>query len=995
MADTHLPPTPDDEPGRPADDGARRPDDPRGVDDALERDLDKGLAAAFGSQPPADGARDGATDDATGDAGHDDGGEQPATISPTLKPKRRATLSPSRGPETVMQRVESRIGQQSRILLRDEDSEHGASPLLGGGGRQAQSHMPSGRGNYQVLGEIARGGMGQVLKGHDTDLGRDVAMKVLLEEHADSDTILQRFVEEAQIGGQLQHPGIVPVYELGLLDDDRPYFTMKLVKGRTLAALFAERTDRRKGRRRFLGIFEQICQTMAYAHARRVMHRDLKPANIMVGAFGEVQVVDWGLAKVLLEGGVADERCARQPAPQVSIIETVRSGSTGGSQSLVGSVMGTPAYMPPEQAQGEIERLDERADVFALGGILAEILTGRPPYIGEAGKVLEEAASARQDGIRTALDACEAEAALVDLCKRCLSPNRDLRPLNAGALAREVQEFLADREERARQAELEAAEARVKAQQERKARVLTLALATTVLVAGLAGGWGWLHVQEQAAEQVAQTERRRTEVTRKVASILEDAQLLRGQQRFAEAFVALDQADSVLAATLDAPEGLDVRVATLRAEVSGAEREVNAAQAALDRDATLLETLDELQFSGSVVRNDNDRHLERIRGFEQAFADYGWDVEGTDADELAAAVLATDFPREVALAFDSWTRSIMTTRGFNDPQVKRLLQLAIATDPDPYRVELRKGLMADDRSTYERLLRSPEVRDWPPETVITFVTSVWQLGHKVDVLPLLRSCRVYYPDNAVVAALMGQALVREDQNEEALVHFQAARSARPGYTNAVFGILRLYIRADRFEEAAETFDAHHLHQPYNETAVSWLLPRLADAFIASDRYDEAVDLFERAAQRAPEAEIILNNLAWFLTTHPDPDKRRPAYAAEVARRMYALDTSPNAHNTLGVALYRNGEYREAVGHLAASMRGTGGGEPIDWLVTALCLEKMGRWDDADKWFNQAMQYGDQFPPRDTADNFLMLPGQTIPDEANQFLEEALDLFGRR
>ena len=179
-------------------------------------------------------------------------------------------------------------------------------------------------GRYQLLGEIAEGGVGQVLRCRDVDLGREVAMKVLREKHAKDAGTIQRFVEEAQVGGQLQHPGVVPVYELGLREDRRPYFTMKYVKGLTLAAMLSDRESTLSELRRFLSILEQICMTIAYAHAHSVIHRDLKPANILVGRYGEVQITDWGFAKVLRRGGVHDERRASRTHSQVSIIETVR-----------------------------------------------------------------------------------------------------------------------------------------------------------------------------------------------------------------------------------------------------------------------------------------------------------------------------------------------------------------------------------------------------------------------------------------------------------------------------------------------------------------------------------------------------------------------------------------------------------------------------------------------------------------------------------------------
>jgi eukaryotic-like serine/threonine-protein kinase len=231
-------------------------------------------------------------------------------------------------------------------------------------------------GRYSLRGEVGRGGMGVVLAAHDPALNRDLALKVLRGEHAGQPEVEQRFREEAQIGGQLQHPGVVPVYELGSFDDGRAYFTMKLVKGATLAHLLRQRPDPSQDRPRFLKIFEQVCQAVAYAHSKRVIHRDLKPANVMVGAFGEVQVMEWGLVKVLAnEDGLPPEDATPPGGTDPLTANATQSGT----------VVGPPGYMAPEQARGETGRLDERCDVFGLGALLCEILSAEPPLRGGAG----------------------------------------------------------------------------------------------------------------------------------------------------------------------------------------------------------------------------------------------------------------------------------------------------------------------------------------------------------------------------------------------------------------------------------------------------------------------------------------------------------------------------------------------------------------------------------------------------------------------------------
>jgi serine/threonine-protein kinase len=248
---------------------------------------------------------------------------------------------------------------------------------------------------------------------------------------------------------------------------------MKLVRGRTLAALLDERGEPSRDRRRYLAIFEQVAQTIAYAHARGVIHRDLKPSNVMVGSFGEVQVVDWGLAKVLARGDDRD--------PETGAVATIQGGGSSESRSEAGSVLGTPAYMAPEQARGEVEALDERSDVFALGALLCEILTGRPPYQGTRDEVLHQARAGSLDDAFARLDACRADPELVDIARRCLDPAPEARYREAGQVSRAITAHLASAEERARSAERDAATAVAVAGSERRARRLTVALAGSIL----------------------------------------------------------------------------------------------------------------------------------------------------------------------------------------------------------------------------------------------------------------------------------------------------------------------------------------------------------------------------------------------------------------------------------------------------------------------------------------------------------------------------------
>jgi serine/threonine-protein kinase len=656
----------------------------------------------------------------------------------------------------------------------------------------------------QALGErLGVGGMGEVYRFDDQALQRDLAIKVLKDQLRGDAAAEQRFLREARLTGSLQHPGVVPVHQLGRLADGRPCYTMKLVHGRTLDDLLREETDRPERLPRLLAVVEKVCQTMAFAHSKGILHRDLKTSNVMVGEFGEVQVMDWGLAKELSRA-----EAAPPPSEVTEDVETVGREEESEGLSRDGAVLGTPSYMSPEQAAGDWDIVDERTDVFALGALLCVLLTGQPPYPGSnRAEVLRRARRGDLAEALERLEHCGAEAALTTLCRECLSPEREGRPPNAEVVAQRLAAYQAAVQKRLRRAEVERAAAEVKAQEARKRRRLTLVLAALVLVVVvLGGGAAWWH------------QRQREQADQAVKRGLDQANLLADQARadplqtdkYRQALEAARVAGQLAqTASADARRKAQELIAQLEQEETAARKDRQLRASLLDvrgpREGPKY-TSDAKSTMMALAEPTADEQ------FAAAFRRWGLDVDNTSPSAAAALLKARPavVVTEVIAALDEWA-SERRRQGKTKAQWQRLSDLAALLDeqPDSKQRELRE-ILARGQLPVERALGvlSAALRPVPipmavplgrdrlrlrqlavqtnPATepilgLLTLVRALGVVGEEAQAERLLRDALVARPQEVVLHHTLGELLTAQQPPRwaDAVECFAAARVARP------------------------------------------------------------------------------------------------------------------------------------------------------------------------------------------------------------------------
>lgn len=882
------------------------------------------------------------------------------------------------------------------------------------------------REKYHEAVEIARGGMGAVYRVWDAELGRPLALKVMLASESRS-LARDRFLEEARVTGQLQHPGIPPVHAIGELADGRPFFAMKLIEGETLAELLKRRAAPQADLPRFLKIFEQITETLAYAHSRGVVHRDSKPLNVMVGQFGETQVMDWGLARRLpgrsavsrgsslcalpsnsqaaTSLAVSNEHVAStdddpQIAETKSLATVAHQGASADEPSRdalsrestdrltqAGQALGTPAYMPPEQARGEIGRLDERSDVFGLGAILVEILTGRPPYVGtDRGETFRKAQAGDQTETLERLARCGADRELIDLCRDCLAVDPELRPANASKVADRMFAYFGSTQERLEQARVRQATTQARLNEERKRKKISLALAASVVLLAIVGGLAGIEYQRNQAQKAireaatrARADRLRFDIDNALSR--SRAVLLALEERLADP----DEAENLVSRS-GAWEAIliearaDFQRAHSLAEADAelvSEDQFERLREAKDwvtratRDRDLALTLDTLRLEAASKSSQRKTIVADLAAlYAEAFREGGMPLDQGEIGVSAATLRESKIRWLLLGSVDHWIQLV------SDSALReRICQVASQADPDPWRDRFRDHSTIGDRDTLAALAKSPDVDRQSAQlryalaarmssvgldgassskvALVKFPSDFWlhyQHGlftrDSSEQIGAFRAALALRPNNPFVLCDLGVALYERGEFVEAERRFQATLAVDGNYVDAHYNLGKALYAQSKHEAAIAAFRQASLLAPRDAGVYVELASPLDDL----GRWQEAIVALEKAIEIDPHSSAARINLGIILKNHERPDE-----ALTLFRKAIELDPGQAlGHRALGALLFDLGKSHDAIAAFEAAIAADPN-MPEVWYSLGLAHDSIDESDRAIEDYRRAIQ----------------------------------------
>ncbi len=854
-------------------------------------------------------------------------------------------------------------------------------------------------GPYKLLQIIGQGGMGIVwLAEQEQPMRRQVALKIL-KAGMDSRQVIARFEQERQALALMDHVNIAKVLDAGTTENGRPFFVMELIHGIPLTQYC---DDRQLTIRERLELFVPVCQAIQHAHQKGIIHRDIKPSNVLVmlcDGKPVPKVIDFGVAKAV-DPKLTEETLFRE-------------------LTEVGALIGTLEYMSPEQAELDNLDIDTRSDIYSLGVLLYELLTGMLPLdkkrIKEVGllKALRLIREEDPPQPSTRLSSCETLPAVaaarkiepVKLAKllrgeldwivmKCLETDRNRRYETANGLARDIQRYLTD-EPLACQPSA-GYRLRKLARRHKQALAAAAALVLGLMVLTCTIGYFLYERQIRRIEDENERQTRRIEQRHAIETALEKASGLLHKGQWAAARMVLEQARDRLG---------DQGAEDLRGRLK---------QAADDLD--LVDRLESIRLRHAmlVIWGWFEPHAAE-QEYAAALRKACLGEEGEDAKSVAARVRSSAVREYLVVALDEWASLTEDAKS-----QAWLLEVARHADPDDWRDRFHDPKVWRDRRALEALAGEllddqRQLAKQKPQILLALAKEMY--AAKADAAPLLAAAQTRYPDDFWLNLTLGLVLQATGHPSEATGFYRAALALRPESVAAQLGLgdalrtvgdlrddkslLDKAIREFRLvvDDDPEFAPAHRnlglalkargqLDEAICElrTAIE-LDPKyavahnhLGDALHDKKQWDEAITEYRTAIDLDPKFAVAYDNLAWLLATSPDPKVRDPRRAVELAKKAVELaPTDGNSWKTLGAVHYRAGDWNAAVLALKNSMDLWKGGDSLNWLFLAMAYWQLGDKDQARHWYGKAVQWMDKNQPKN--------------DELRRFRSEAAELFG--